>query len=133
VKSVWHWFNLEKIPNYTSPTYMEADGRVARLARISIVPGLAYVIYKLFYLPPFLFSLISIMRKKIQSGYALLCAPLLGLWPVVVLAFPDTRFKSNAEMVVLPAILAAYWVWRRGESTRSRKTAPGGAERHEDS
>ncbi len=115
-KSVWHWVNLEKIPNYTSHTWAEkASGKplIAHLGSVNVTPGLAYLLYKLLYLPVFIVSIAAVLRKRIDSRYGLLYAPLLGLWLVVVLTFPDTRFKINAEVLVLPAMIATCRTWRK--------------------
>lgn len=109
VKSEWHWFNLEKIPNYTSATQVLSDqgtsGCSAELAPIRAAPNLAYVLYKIFYLPVFIFGLILFLRRRIPVEQAVLFAPMFGLWPVVALTFPDTRFKICAEVIATPALL----------------------------
>jgi hypothetical protein len=114
LKSVWHWFNLEKVPNYTSPSLLSADGQTAHLAAIDVLPSLAYVLYKLIYLPLLLLAMLLLFLGRIESRMWLLFGPLLGLWPVLALTFPDTRFKIDAELLAWPAMVVA-WLWlRRG-------------------
>lgn len=119
VKSTWHWFNLEKIPNYTSASELEntgsAEGGLARLGPIHIKPSLAYLLYKLAYVPLFVLGLIALARNKLDRRLALVCGPMLGLWPVVALTFPDTRFKISAEVIVLPVLVAVVMRWSRRE------------------
>ncbi len=110
-KSVWHWFNLEKIPNYSTRSTLHDKTEklwIAHLDRhMNLMPSVAYLLYKIFYLPVFLLSGIALAYKKIDSRYILLYSPLFGLWPLVVLTFPDTRFKICAEVIVVPALIAA--------------------------
>lgn len=122
VKSIWHWFNLEKIPNYTTLSFMEDRALIVHLAPIDVLPGLAYFLYKLAYLPLFIYSVILIFRRNIDRLYALLYAPLLGLWPVVALTFPDTRFKINAEILALPAMVAAWKLFIQSRKENANKT-----------
>lgn len=121
VKSEWHWFNLEKIPNYTSATQVSSDqgtaGWNAELAPIRAAPNLAYVLYKIVYLPVFIFGLMLFFRRRIPIEQAVLFAPMFGLWPVVALTFPDTRFKICAEIIATPALVAVLVA-----SVRKRRT-----------
>jgi 4-amino-4-deoxy-L-arabinose transferase-like glycosyltransferase len=123
VKSVWHWFNLEKIPNYTSASEIEkplnGEGWEARLGPIHITPSLAYLLYKLAYLPVFILGIVTVLRRKLDRGFALLYGPMLGLWPVVALTFPDTRFKICAEAIVLPVLVAVVLQWRKQSGKNS--------------
>ncbi len=112
LKSAWHWFNLEKIPNYTSASRLAADGQTAHLAGVDVLPGLAYALYKLIYLPLLLLTLVLFLTRRLETRLILFIGPLLGLWPVLALAFPDTRFKIDAELLALPAMVAA-WMWLR--------------------
>lgn len=112
LKSAWHWFNLEKIPNYTSLSLLAPDGQTALLAPIDVLPGLAYALYKLLYLPLLAATLVFIATRRLERHLYVLIAPLLGLWPVVALTFPDTRFKIDAELLALPAMMAAWMTWR---------------------
>lgn len=112
LKSAWHWFNLEKIPNYTSPSLLQPDGQTALLAPIDVLPGLVYMLYRLFTLPLFVAVLVLMGMRRLERHVYLLIAPLLGLWPVVALTFPDTRFKIDADLLTLPAMVAVWMYWR---------------------
>jgi hypothetical protein len=115
-KSAWHWFNLEKVPNYSTHSTLYAKTETywtAHLERhINVVPSLCYLLYKLVYLPVFLLSAIALAYRKIDLHFTLLYTPLLGLWPIMVLTFPDTRFKISAEVLLVPALVAACLHWR---------------------
>jgi hypothetical protein len=116
-KSVWHWLNLEKIPNYPKQSKIIAQTDtywvIHAERQIALTPGVAYMLYKLIYLPLFLLSGFALVYRKIPAPYLLLYGPYLGLWPVLVLTFPDTRFKISAEILVIPALIAASFLWRR--------------------
>ena len=112
-KTLWHWLNTERIPNYSTATAMDSDGTAIKLASVSVLVGLPYLLYKLAYLPLFVWTAIGLVRKRLDVRYWLLFAPMIGLWPVVVLTAPDTRFKMNAEVLVLPAMVAVAWqLWQ---------------------
>lgn len=136
VKSAWYWLSIEKLPNYTTDASVveAADGRhwIALLGPIQVLPGLAYAIYHLAYLPAFLASLIAILSKKVGSSIVVLFGPLIGLWPVVALTFPDTRFRLAAEAFSVPAIVGAcviLWRLRReGVLSKTPATLAGGDE-----
>jgi len=106
VKSLWHWFNIEKIPNFAAPeTYLSRDGSSIAVGSIVIIPALAYVTYKLFYIPLFIAAIGLVLLKRISFRYAIFFIPYLALWPLVVVMFPDTRFKISAEiMAIIPIV-----------------------------
>lgn len=107
VKTVWHWFNLEKIPNFTqSATLTSAD--TITFGPVSLAYGLVYMAYKIIYLPLLMLGLYGLWRGDIEKKYGLFLAPLLGLWPVVVLTFPDTRFKVVAEILAIPFLWVSF-------------------------
>ena len=113
VKTVWHWFNFEIIPNYTSQAYLEGEvNRIVIEGRIGLLTGLTYIIYKFLYLPLFLWSVVVLFQKKIDVRLWLFYLPYLALWPIVALTFPDTRFKIVAEVCVwIPMIATVQWRW----------------------
>jgi hypothetical protein len=120
MKSYWFWLGPEKYPNYTSDSRVVSPRSdvewTAQLTPVSILPGLALLLYRLIYLPAMLASWVALYRKQIDRALVLLYAPLLGLWPVVALTFPDTRFKISAEALTLPVLVAAclaLWRMRR--------------------
>ena len=91
---------------------MSADGTVS-LGAVSVLIGLPYLLYKLAYLPLFMWTAVGLIRRRLDVRYWLLFAPMFGLWPIIVLNAPDTRFKMNAEVLVLPAMVAVAWhLWR---------------------
>lgn len=104
VKSLWHWLNVEKIPRFAAPeTYIEGDGKTVHVGGIVILPALLYVVYKLLYIPLFVGALLLLFGRKLSLKEAVFFVPYFALWPVVVLLFPDTRFKICAEiMAVIP-------------------------------
>jgi hypothetical protein len=112
-KSVWYWLGVEKIPNYTTASFMEADDGLAHLDRPRLLPGLLYAGYRLIYLPAFLLAVGALWMRILDRRIGLLFMPLLGLWPVIALGYPDTRFRLSAEVIVWPALLLAWLEFRR--------------------
>jgi hypothetical protein len=115
--------NFEKIPNYSGATRLGSAGEGEWTATIdadqSHLPGLAYLAYKLAYIPAMVLTVVLLLRKRIDGRIALLFAPLLGLWPVVAITFPDTRFKLAAEVILVPGLIVgvlACWTARRNGS-----------------
>lgn len=107
VKSIWHWFNFEKIPSSSGAAWLDpADGTV-HIGRGGSLTSLAYLLYKIIYIPLFVLALAGLARRRVPCEFRLLLAPLAGLWPLAVLAFPDTRFKIAAEVLLCPLLLAA--------------------------
>lgn len=111
-KSLWHWFNFEKIPNLSSNTMVLSatnDQLVLRVTPIRYFEMLPYLLYKLLYVPAFFFALLALaaLRDRKLFSFTLLLVPLLALWPIVVLTFPDTRFKIVGEMMAVPFIWIA--------------------------
>ncbi|MBP7005629.1 hypothetical protein KBB27_00700 [Patescibacteria group bacterium] len=111
-KTLWHWFNFEKIPNLSSNTMAlsaTSDQLVLRVSPIRYFEMLPYLVYKFFYVPAFLIALfaLGILRERKLFIHALLLVPLFALWPIVVLTFPDTRFKIVGEMMAVPFIWLA--------------------------
>lgn len=115
-KSAWHWFNLEKIPNLTSETRL-VDVRESTLTittgPINHLPGMLYTLYKLVYLPLFFIALVLFLLKRTWRDPSLVfLAPMVALWPIALLTFPDTRFKIVAEAIACAFIaqqLASAW------------------------
>lgn len=108
-KTIWHWFNFEKIPNLSANTrIIHQEGARLEIATdpIRSVPSLVYSLYKLFYIPAFFLSIFFwIKRRGWRDRVTLFLVPLLVLWPVVVLTFPDTRFKIIAEVLAVAFIV----------------------------
>jgi hypothetical protein len=104
VKSLWHWLNVEKIPRFAAPeTYIDGDGKTVHVGGIVVLPALLYVVYKLLYIPLFVGALLLLFGRKLSLKEGVFFVPYFALWPVVVLLFPDTRFKICAEiMAVIP-------------------------------
>jgi len=127
VKSAWHWFNLEKIPNYTAIAEWDSSTRslIVR-SDIQIPYSLAYALYKIVYLPLFVASLITFVRKR-KWEWAPFYLPYFVLWPIVILTFPDTRYKMAAEVLsILPMMLfleEAVRDWRRSRSPAGQAEA----------
>ncbi len=115
VKSLWHWLNFEKIPRFTAPdTYIAGDGKTAHLGAIVILPAMMYLLYKLLYVPLFAGSLLLLFCRKLSLKEAVFFVPYFALWPVVMLLFPDTRFKICAEiMAVIPMMQSLRYFFRR--------------------
>jgi len=115
VKSLWHWLNFEKIPRFTAPdTYLGSDGKTIHVSGIVILPALMYVMYKLFYIPLFAGALLLLFCRKLSLKEAVFFVPYFALWPVVILLFPDTRFKICAEiMAVIPMMRSLQYFFRR--------------------
>lgn len=113
VKSLWHWFNVEKIPRFTSPgTHIEGDSGIIRAGPLIVLPGLLYALYKLVYLPLFMGALVLLARGRLPVREAVFLVPYFALWPVAVLLFPDTRFKLCAEVLALiPMMRSARLFW----------------------
>ena len=101
VKTIWHWFNLEKIPNYTAEVEWNSESNTLVVHDdIQIGYGLVYAIYKLAYLPVFIMTLIYMIWKR-KTEWLPFIMPYVVLWPAVVLTFPDTRYKMTAETLAL--------------------------------
>jgi hypothetical protein len=123
MKSIWFWLSPEKLPNYTTDSRIVSQGSLtdwtAHLTPVDVVPGLAYMVFRMVYLPGLLASVVAVYRKTLDRRYALLYGPLLGLWPILALTFPDTRFKLSAEALTLPIVVAAACaLWRTRRSIR---------------
>lgn len=104
-KSVWHWLSLEKLPHLTSATRL-VDANNGTLTIQYQTPnqiaGMLYLVYKLLYLPVFLLGLVLwAAGSSKRTASIIFLAPMLALWPIAVLTFPDTRFKIVAEAVAL--------------------------------
>lgn len=110
VKTNWHWFNFEKIPNYNVSASYGNSGKTINISKIdsvNLLPNLFYMIYKYLYIPLFCYSLFSLFQGIVFRGFFIFLGPMLGLWPVVVLTFPDTRFKISAEVFLVSFIAIA--------------------------
>ena len=108
VKSLWHWLNFEKIPRFTVPeTYIDGDGKTFHVGGIVILPAPMDLMYKLLHVPLFVGALRLLFCWKLSLKEAVFFVPYFALWPVVVLLFPDTRFKICAViMAVIPMMRA---------------------------
>ena len=116
VKSFWHWFNIEKIPNFPAPdTYLSHDGTKIYIGEIKVSTSLPYVIFKIFYLPLFIAALYFMVTGKMSLKYSVFIIPYFALWPVVVIMFPDTRFKIVAESMALIPMMRSlqYFVYKK--------------------
>lgn len=117
-KTIWHWGNAEKIPNLSANAVLLeeiGDYFVVKSDRIRSVPSLLYSLYKVVYLPLFIIALFFWMQRRTRRDPAILfLVPLIALWPVVVLTFPDTRFKIVGEVVAV-AFIAIMWSNREKE------------------
>ncbi len=111
VKSEWYWFTLEKTPNFTALTTLDVEHQTVHLGKIDHKPGVAYLLYRLVYMPYFLLALWLLWSGRLDRRFVLLAIPLLVIWPITAMTFPDTRFKMNAELMMLPAVVAA---WKTG-------------------
>lgn len=113
-KSVWYWLNFEKVPNLSSNTRVIAQTDktlTLSLDPIHHLPNLLYTLMKLIYLPAFIISLFLWIRQKAWTDPSLVfLVPLMALWPICVLTFPDTRFKIVGEVIAVGFI--AYQISR---------------------
>jgi hypothetical protein len=104
-KTIWHWLNFEKIPNLSANSVvLRQEGGMMEVSTVSIrsLPSLLYSLYKIIYIPAFILALFFwISRRLWRDPAGLFLIPLLALWPIVVLTFPDTRFKIVAEVVAV--------------------------------
>lgn len=105
------FFNYEKVPNLSGEFYLSKDGRAIVIATVRndlFVANAIYVAYKIFYNFLFaaaIFFLILTPRYALRSPYLVLLLPMFFVVPVILLAFPDTRFKIVYEVLAVPAIL----------------------------
>lgn len=108
-KSVWYWLNFEKVPNLSSNTRMiaQTDNTLTlSIEPIKHLPSLLYTLMKLLYIPAFIISLFLWIRRKDWTDKTLIfLVPLLALWPICVLTFPDTRFKIVGEVIAVAFIV----------------------------
>ncbi|MEN6542679.1 hypothetical protein [Parvibaculum sp.] len=104
-------FNFEKVPNLSGDFYLSKDGKqvvVASLRSHGLAVDAAYIVYKIFYNLLFavaLFLAAMAPRYALRSPYLPLLLPMFFVAPVILLTFPDTRFKIVYEVLALPAIL----------------------------
>ena len=109
--SAWFWFSLDKLPNYTvdaAITSPPSDTNwEVQIGEINPYFSLANIAYRLFYIAGLIAAAIALQRKRLPAKWVVFFAPLLALWPVLVLTFPDSRFKLSAEALVVPLIVAA--------------------------
>ena len=66
----------------------------------------AYLLYKIVYVPLFILApaLLLVGRRWRETEWWLLLMPLVAVWPLAVITFPDTRFKIVPEMLLVPWI-----------------------------
>jgi hypothetical protein len=108
-KSVWWWFNFEKVPNLSSNTALvsfDPPLLTVRTSPIRYLPMVAYLLYKIVYVPLFILALALLLmgRRWRETEWWLLLMPLIAVWPLAVITFPDTRFKIVPEMLLVPWI-----------------------------
>ena len=120
IKSLWHWVNFEKIPRLLAPgTYLDTDGKTIHTNNIVILPSLFYIIYKIFYNPLFFCTILLLFFRKLSLKEAIFFVPYLALWPIVVLLFPDTRFKLCAEvMAIIPMMRSLQYILQKRQWAR---------------
>jgi len=104
-------FNFEKVPNLSGDFYLSKDKTeiiVATVRSNMLAADAAYIVYKIFYNLLFavaLFLAALAPRYALRSPYLPLLLPMFFVAPVILLTFPDTRFKIVYEILALPAIL----------------------------
>jgi hypothetical protein len=108
-KSVWWWFNFEKVPNLASNTELVSYDRpflTVKTSPIRYLPMVAYLVYKIVYVPLFIVALAVFLgtRRRRTPEWWVLLMPLVAIWPVAAITFPDTRFKIVPEMLLVPWI-----------------------------
>ncbi len=117
-------FNFEKVPNLSGKFYLTKDQRgivVESVRSNMLAADAAYIAYKIIYNLLFavaLFLAALAPRYALGNRYLPLLLPMFFVAPVVLLTFPDTRFKIVYEMLALPAILVF------AAEAGSRLTAP---------
>ena len=105
------FFNFQKVPNLSGRFYLTKDqgGIVVESVRSNMLAAdAAYVAYKTIYNLLFavaLFIAVLAPRYALGSRYLPLFLPMFFVAPVILLTFPDTRFKIVYEILALPAIL----------------------------
>ncbi len=113
VKSVWYWVGIEKIPNYSSAVNLDIKTQTIHLTRLDVRQGLAYMFYRLVCLAAVGFWLLH-GRFQTRLPAWLVWAGWVGLWPIVALTFPDTRFRLSLETLVsVWVVCALYEFWKR--------------------
>lgn len=124
VKSQWHWLNLTKIP--AAPVHGSLDPSYTSVSRLTTQPSgpfLMYTLYKLVYLPIFVWGLVKTLsaswKDRQKAGILTALVPMLILWPIVALTFPDTRFKALEEGL---AVLMMAWALKAWWESRTRST-----------
>lgn len=105
------FFNFQKVPNLSGRFFLTKDQRgivVESVRSNMLAADAAYVAYKTIYNLLFavaLFIAVMAPRYALGSRYLPLLLPMFFVAPVILLTFPDTRFKIVYEILALPAIL----------------------------
>ena len=108
LKTQWHWFNLQKIPNFTVGAYWDREKRAIIVENeIKLGYSLVYVMYKIIYIPLFLVAIVYIFWRKRWEWIPFIVL-FIALWPIVIMTAPDTRFKMLQEtLAIVPIILSS--------------------------
>lgn len=107
--------NDEEVPSAPGSYSLERDGAGRYRINIDEMPASqayvfrsVYMLYKLIYNSLFLMAVAAVLllawRCRHLDPMAMLLFTTLMTLPIVVLAFPDTRFKINYEIFALPAM-----------------------------
>lgn len=104
-------FNFEKVPNLSGEFYLAKNGasiEVSPMRNNLLMGDGAYIVYKILYNGLFA---VAIFLVALAPGYVSanpqipLLLPMFFVAPVILLTFPDTRFKIVYEVLAVPAIL----------------------------
>ncbi len=113
IKSSWYWIGLEKIPNYSGNIYLEIATRRVHLPEIDVRQGLGYMLYRVVCLGVIAWWLIG-GRWKTPLEVWIVWSGWIGLWPIMILTFPDTRFHLVLETLLSAWIVCIlYGFWRQ--------------------
>mgnify|MGYP001592008877 FL=1 len=115
VKSEWYWVGFEKIPHYSVPVVLRSDTQTVHLLPLSFQQPLFYMLYRIACLGFIAWALLR--RAPAVFPHWLIWSGWVGLWPIMVLTFPDTRFRLPLETLMAMGVVCfvyGFWQQRRG-------------------
>ena len=109
--AIW-LFNFQKTPTVSGAIYLKEGGQSIAIDSVKsgklLVGQAIYVLYKFAYNILFAVTIFyACMRPRdfLSNRHFFLVLPVFFVLPVILLSFPDTRFKIVYEVLALPALL----------------------------
>ncbi|MAB15394.1 hypothetical protein [Parvibaculum sp.] len=105
-------FNFQKVPEVSGKIYLEEGGHSIAIESLRggklLLGQMAYTLYKFVYNILFAVTIFYVCLRPsdfLSERHFFLILPVFFVLPVVLLSFPDTRFKIVYEVMAVPAIL----------------------------